>query len=281
MNGTELEATYGESPPTTLDPSRTIGLVYNAAVKELVRRKRLVFLGMAVVFPLVLTIIWRIYGTKEISPTQFFANIGGLVYLKALVYLVSLFFGVPTIHDEVEGRTITYLFTRPLARGAVYAGRLLAVQSISALVLVASLAVCFLLMVLGNTQAINLEFIEVYTNYFLVILLAVFCYTAIFAFMGTVFKKPLIWGILYIFAWESTVSVAPTRLQMWTLEWHLRNLIVSRQDVQASLADFVKNLLAVEYSLPLWVSLLILLGVVTLFTFLGGMVFGRKEYVIN
>ena len=68
---------------------------------------------------------------------------------------------------------------------------------------------------------------------------------------------------------------------MWTLEWHLRNLIVSRQDVQASLTDFVRGLLAVEYSLPLWGSLFILLGVVTLFTFLGGMVFGRKEYVIN
>ncbi|HKI84559.1 MAG TPA: ABC transporter permease [Candidatus Krumholzibacteria bacterium] len=281
MNTRELQQAYADKPPVTLEPSLTIGLVYNAAVKELVRRKRLVFLGMAVVFPLVLTIIWRVYGTKQISPTEFFANIGGLVYLKALVYLVSLFFGVPTIHDEVEGRTITYLFTRPLSRGAVYAGRLLAVQSISALVLTASLAVCFLLMVVGNSQAINLDFVEVYTNYFLVILLAVFCYTAIFAFMGTVFKRPLIWGILYIFAWESTVSVAPMRLQMWTLEWHLRNLIVSRQDVQASLTDFVRGLLSVEYSLPLWGSLFILLAVVTLFTFLGGLIFGRKEYVIN
>jgi ABC-2 type transport system permease protein len=268
-------------PPRTLAPVTTLGLVYAAAVKELVRRKRLVFLTLAVIFPLVLTVIWRIYGVGHISATEYFANIGGLVYLKALVYLVSLFFGVPAIHDEIEGRTITYLFTRPLDRSAVYAGRLLAVQTISGLMLTGSLAVCFLLMVVGNGSSLSVEFVKVYTNYFLVVLLAVFCYTAVFAFMGTVFKRPLIWGILYIFAWESSVSLAPARIQMWTLEWHLRNLILGRQDVQASLTNFIRNLLSIEYSMPLWGSLLILIGILLTFTVLGGVAFGRKEYVIN
>jgi ABC-type transport system involved in multi-copper enzyme maturation permease subunit len=258
-----------------------MGLVYVAAVKELVRRRRLVFLGLAVAFPLILTLIWRLYGTEHLGPTRFFANVGGLIYLKALVYLVSLFFGIPTIYDEIEGRTLTYLTTRPLNRGAVYAGRLLAVQSVAGLLLAGSLALCFLFMVAGNLSALSLEFIKIYTNYFLVVLLAVFCYASVFALMGTALKKPLVWGILYIFAWESTVSAAPIRLQMYTFEWHLRNLVVSREDVQKSLMDFVSALLSVEFTLPAWASLLILIAATTALMALGGWIFGRKEYLLS
>ena len=206
------------APPSTLSPSTTMGLVYVAAVRELVRRKRLVFLGMAGALPLLLAIVWRTHWSANMPAIDFFTNVGGLVYLKALVFLVSLFFGVPAIHDEIEGRTITYLFTRPLPRGAVYAGRLLAVSTVSGLVLAGSLALCFLIMVVGNFEAFSLDFAEIYTNYFLVVLLAVFAYTAIFALLGTALKRPLIWGVLYIFAWESTISSVPLRLQMWTLE---------------------------------------------------------------
>jgi len=99
--------------------------------------------------------------------------------------------------------------------------------------------------------------------------------------MGTLFKKPLVWGILYIFAWETTVSMMPARLQMWTLEWHLRNLILHQQDVASSLNQFVRHLLAVDYSMSFWGSLAILLGAMVVFTLLGGWVFSRKEYVIH
>jgi len=270
-----------EDPGRVLANSTTIWLVYRAAVLELVRRKRLIFLGLALALPLFLTVIWRLYGAGYADATQFFANLGTMVYLKALVYLVSLFYGVPAIHDEIEGRTITYLFTRPLSRGAIYAGRLLAVQTVAGLLLAASLGVCFLLMVIGNARAINLDFIELYTNYFFVVLLAVFCYTAVFSLMGTLFKKPLVWGILYIFAWESSVSMMPARMQMWTLEWHLRNLILHQQDVTSSLNQFLRHFLSVDYSMPFWGSLAILLGAIVVFTLLGGSVFSRKEYVIH
>jgi ABC-type transport system involved in multi-copper enzyme maturation permease subunit len=258
-----------------------MGLVYVSAVKELVRRKRLVFLAMAGALPLLLAVVWRTHWSESLPPIEFFTNIGGLVYLKALVFLVSLFFGVPAIHDEIEGRTITYLFTRPLPRPAVYAGRLLAVATVSGLILAFSLGLCFLIMVVGNFGAFSLDFAQIYTNYFLVVLLAVFAYTAIFALMGTALKRPLIWGVLYIFAWENTISAIPLRLQMWTLEWHLRNLVVSRDDVQKSLTDVVQRLLSVEYDLPAWQSLLIVLGVTVAVTLLGGWIFSRKEYVIN
>lgn len=269
------------APPRMLAPSTTMGLVYVAAVKELVRRKRLVFLGMAGAMPLLLAVVWRTHWSADLPAIDFFTNVGSLVYLKALVYLVSLFFGIPAIHDEIEGRTITYLFTRPLPRGAVYAGRLFAVSTVSGLVLAGSLAICFMIMVVGNSTAFSLDFAEIYTNYFLVVLLAVMAYTAVFALMGTALKRPLIWGVLYIFAWESTISSLPLRLQMWTLEWHLRNLVVSRDDVQQTLMDFVQTLLSVEHTMPAWQSLLVVIGVILGVTLLGGWVFSRKEYVIN
>jgi len=279
--GTVVGGSRPDAPDRVLPVVQTVGLVYGAAVLELVRRKRLVFLGLALLLPLLLTVVWRIYGMDHLDATRFFANLGGMIYLKALVYLVSLFYGVPAVHDEIEGHTLVYLFTRPLSKMAIFVGRLLAVQTVAGLLLAASLAVCFLLMIVGNTAAIDLEFIEVYTNYFLVVLLAVFCYTAVFALMGTAFKKPLVWGVLYIFAWETSVSVIPARLQMWTLEWHLRNLILHQQDVTASLNRFVLQFLSVDYAMPWWGSLAILLAALSIFTLAGGWVFSRKEYLLG
>ena len=47
-------------------------------------------------------------------------------FLRFIVPVLGVFYGTSLIADEVEDRTITYLFTRPIRRGAVLVGKYLA-----------------------------------------------------------------------------------------------------------------------------------------------------------
>ena len=47
-------------------------------------------------------------------------------YLRFTVPVLGVFYGTSLMADEVEDKTITYLFTRPIRRGAVLFGKYLA-----------------------------------------------------------------------------------------------------------------------------------------------------------
>ena len=50
-----------------------------------------------------------------------------LIAYQLVVPFSALLLGVAVIGDEIEGRTITYLYTRPVGRGTLYLGRLLGI----------------------------------------------------------------------------------------------------------------------------------------------------------
>jgi ABC-type transport system involved in multi-copper enzyme maturation permease subunit len=45
-----------------------------------------------------------------------------LLYLRVIVPILGVFYGTSLMADEVEDKTITYLFVRPIRRGAVSSG---------------------------------------------------------------------------------------------------------------------------------------------------------------
>ena len=59
------------------------------------------------------------------GPAIFGLMIWGM-YLRFIVPVLGVFYGTSLIADEVEDKTITYLFTRPIPRGAVLVGKYLA-----------------------------------------------------------------------------------------------------------------------------------------------------------
>ncbi len=274
--------TFDRPAPPPMVPFGTVfRLVFAASARELLRRRRLVFLALACSLPLLLSLMWSLWGTEHFSADKFFTNLVSSLYLSALVYVVGLAFGVPTVHDEVEGRTLTYLLTRPISRIAVYAGRLAAVQLLAGSLLALSLVVCFGILVVGDPSALSVDFLKTYVNHVWVLLLATVVLTGLFSIFGTLFRRPLVWGIVYAFAWEGTVSKIPGQLQVWTLDFHFRNLMLRDADVQNDLLDVFRQLLSDQTDIAWWVSLIVLLVALVVFSWVGGWIFSQKEYVIN
>ena len=70
-----------------------------------------------------------------------------VLFLRFIVPVLGVFYGTSLIADEVEDKTITYLFTRPISRGAVVLGKYLAYLVCVTAVVLPSVMIVFLIMV--------------------------------------------------------------------------------------------------------------------------------------
>src|SRR5215213_4431632 len=165
--------------------------------------------------------------------------------------------------DEVEDRTLTYLFTRPIPRGAVLIGKYLAYLACTGLIVLPSvMLVFFLVMPLGGggLRAIARGFPDLLKDLGLLGLgLAV--YGAVFAFIGAELKRPLLVGLFFIVGWEIVVLSLPGYLKRFTVAYYLQSFFQ-------------------ESSSPAG-SLLALAVILVVFLALAARAVERREYVLE
>ena len=70
-----------------------------------------------------------------------------VLFLRFIVPVLGVFYGTSLIADEVEDKTITYLFTRPIRRGAVLLGKYLAYLVCTTLVVLPAVMIVYFLLV--------------------------------------------------------------------------------------------------------------------------------------
>ncbi len=128
------------------------------------------------------------------------------------------------ISDEVEDRTITYLFTRPVPRGAIIIGKYLAYLVCTALVVLPSVTtVSFLITPVGG-GSIGATFPQLLIDLGLLALgLAV--YGAVFALIGALVPRPLVAGLVLVFGWEQVALIVPGYLRRFTVAHYLQSLV--------------------------------------------------------
>lgn len=232
------------APPATRDPVvapsfiQSAWRVYDLSLGQMLWSRRTVFMALVVGGPVVVAVIVRaLVGMDLLSgrgmvdgrpitvdgPIIFGLMIWGF-YLRFAVPLLGVFYGTALIADEVEDKTITYLFTRPLSRGAVLVGKYLAYLVSTGLVVLPSVMLVFFLVVPVLGGEIGSAFPSLVTDLALLALgLAV--YGALFALVGAWFKRPLLMGLVFIFGWEPIMVVVPGYMKRLTVSYYLQGLV--------------------------------------------------------
>jgi hypothetical protein len=251
------------------------------SLREMVRRRRLISLSLISLLPVLMVGAIRLWFSQAgVTAQMQLAALAHDVFMPFLIPVVALFVGVPAIGEMVDDGTIVFTWTRPVRRRAIYLGRLLAAQVVSTLVLSGSLALCFAVMVTEGPQVITWEFLKLYLQTFVIIGLGVFTYAALFAAVGTFFKKPVLPAILFAFGWENLVSNIPARVQELSLRFHLQNLISKPEAAPQDLPGLLGALLSTAFHrepVPKVQSVAVLLAVMLLTTVLGIWLFRQKE----
>ena len=259
--------------------------VFDLSLGEMLWSRRTIFMALVVGGPVILAIVVRVlemFGMpalrlngQRVSGVGVFGVVIWMLFLRFIIPILGVFYGTALMADEVEDKTITYLFTRPVPRGAVLVGKYLAYLACTGLVVLPSVMLVYFLLVRVNEIAGT--FVQLLTDLALLALgLAV--YGAVFAFVGAFFKRPLIIGLVFIGGWEQTVMALPGYMKRFTVAYYLQALVphaMPTEGVVSLLQGMFRD------TPPIAVSLTWLTVYVILFLYLAARTVERKEYVLE
>jgi ABC-2 type transport system permease protein len=199
-----------------------------------------------------------------------------LLYVRFIVPVLGVFYGTSLIADEVEDKTITYLFTRPIRRGAVLVGQYLAYLGCTIFVVLPSVMLVYKLIV-PMQGSLGASFLDLLKDLALLALgLAV--YGALFSYIGAKFKRPLLIGLVFIFGWEQAALAFPGYLKKFTVAYYLQALVPHAMPNDSALS-LIQGIF--RENPPLSISLFWLAVILIGFLTAAAWVVERREYVLE
>jgi ABC-type transport system involved in multi-copper enzyme maturation permease subunit len=200
-----------------------------------------------------------------------------LLYIRFIVPVLGVFYGTSLIADEVDDKTITYLFTRPIPRRAILFGKFLAYLVCTVLLVLPSVIFVFFLIVPIGGSGIGEAFPSLLAD-LAMLAIGLGAYGAVFALVGTRLKRPLIIGLVFAFGWEPAVLLFPGYLKRLTVAYYLQAL-VRHEMPQDSAASLLLQVFREVPSVPISLTGLAVIIGVTLW--LAGQAVEQREFVLD
>jgi ABC-2 type transport system permease protein len=259
--------------------------IFDLSLGEMLWSRRTIFMALVVGGPVILALIVRVleaFGMPALRVNG--QRIGGMgvfgimiwmLFLRFAVPILGVFYGTALMADEVEDKTITYLFTRPIPRGAVLVGKYLAYLACTSLVVLPSVMLVYFLLIRFNE--IPGTFPQLVTDLGL-LFIGLAAYGALFAFVGAFFKRPLVIGLVFVTGWEQTAMALPGYMKRFTVAYYLQALVPHSMP-----SDGVISILQGVFrdTPPAAISLFWLSFYVVVFLYLAARTVDRKEYVLE
>lgn len=256
--------------------------VFDLSLGQMLWSRRTVFMALVVGAPVVMAVILAIadaFGVGVFRLQSAAAVFGILIwiYLRFSVPVLAVFYGTSLIADEVEDKTITYLFTRPIPRGAVLAGKYLAYLACTAMVVLPSvMLVYFVILSRGGSVADTFPSLVADLG---ILALGLAVYGALFALVGAWLKRPVLTGLLFVIGWEPVILVVPGYLKKLTVAHYLQSLVPHAMPADNSAVALLASVFRDTPSLP--AALFALSLMLVAFLWLATRVVERREYVLE
>ena len=259
--------------------------VFDLSLGEMLWSRRTIFMALVVGGPVLLAVIMRVIemfgmpalrvNNQRVPGFSVFGIMIWTLFLRFIVPVLGVFYGTALMADEVEDKTITYLFTRPIPRGAVLVGKYLAYLTCTFLVVLPSVMIVYFLLVPFSELPRTFGSLLVDLG---LLALGFAVYGAVFAFVGAFFKRPLVIGLFFAFGWEFVTLALPGSMKQFTIAYYIQALVphaIPSEGVSSILQNFFRE------TPPAWVCLAWLFAELGVFLWLATRVVERKEYVLE
>ncbi|MCC7009262.1 MAG: ABC transporter permease subunit [Acidobacteria bacterium] len=260
--------------------------VFDLTIGEMLWSRRTIFMALVVGLPVIVAAAVRLLveaggslprlNRVVVDGPTIFGLIVWAFFVRFGVPVLAVFYGTSLIADEVEEKTLTYLFIRPIRREAVLLGKYLAYLVCTIAVVLPAVVLVWLLVVplggsLGGGIVDVLEDLGI-----LAAGLAV--YGALFALVGATVKRPLVVGLVFVFGWESIALALPGAFGRFTVAHYLQGLVP-----HAMPSDSLVSLLQVVVARPpsLTECLVWLATIAVVCLWLAARTVARREYVLE
>jgi ABC-type transport system involved in multi-copper enzyme maturation permease subunit len=235
-------------------------------------RKRIIWLALAMLIPVAMAIYWR--AAEGGHGMAYFTGMTIDLFLQFFALGLPLYLGVSAIRDEIEDKTIVYLFARPLHRAVVLGGKIFSVALVVSFALALVLAVVYGIVVSVDGVAELGRHLPHLLLHMGVLAVAAVAYTALFSVFGVLLRRPMILAILIGFGWEAVVSNLPGAFPKLTLMYYLRSMLGLGPEASGMMSLLIPALDPAPFTTAFTV-----LAVATVLLFTAALTIGsRKEY---
>jgi ABC-2 type transport system permease protein len=297
VSGTPVPVTRDPDPgleasraAASLSLWRAAARIFDLSLDQMLWSRRTVFMALVVGGPLLIALVVRLIDLLAVgaggvqidgvrpSSEAIFGLMVWVFYLRFAVPVLAVFYGSSLMADEVEDKTLTYLFSRPIPRGAVLLGKYLAYLVCTVAVVLPSVVLVYLLIMSRPGASLAGSFPDLLKD-LLVVVLGLATYGAAFAWVGAQFKRPLLTGLAFVIVWEPVVLLIPGYLRRFSVAYYLQGLVPQAMPTDESTTSL---LTALFREFPSAGTSLFWLGVITVVAlWLSMRTVTRREYVLE
>lgn len=261
--------------------------VFDLSLGQMLWSRRSVFLGVLLGGPVALALLIRILMATSLGAFRINgSSVGGnsifgmmiwLLYIRFILPILGVFYGTSLIADEVDDKTITYLFTRPIPRSAILLGKYLAYLACTVLLVLPSVVLVFFFVVPAGGGSIGAAFPALAAD-LAMLAVGLTAYGAVFSLVGARLKRPLVVGLVFAFGWEQAVLLFPGYLKRLTVAYYLQALVTHEMPQDSA----VSVIMQVFHEVPsVGTSLFWLALIVGVSLWLAGRAVDEREYILE
>jgi ABC-2 type transport system permease protein len=251
---------------------RASSLIFRMHLGSIARSRRtLIAILLAALPPLIAFVVLR-FGPEQATAEKIVGGMSVYFSLNFIVPILALVLGAAVVNEEVENRTITYIFTRPVPRLSLLLGRWLATLVLVTALLVGSAAgVLIAAAQTGDPLPDGLVL-----HYLWASVLGGAVYSLLFAVIGIFMKNPMVLGIGYVFALEGLVANLPGSTGAISIQYYLRSIIA---DVELSVWKVIEGM-GTEFQTPAEATTRLAILSVIAFV-VGAWGISRRQYILT
>ncbi len=267
MSARALPADPGADRPPAPSFAEAAGQVLLRQARSALRGKRALVAGVLAALPPLLAALIR-----SDDPIVL-VRILVLLHCLLLLPVVAIALGSGLLYDEAEEGTLTYLFTAPVARGAIVLGKWAGALGMGWAILFLSLGATVLLT--PAPPAAQAEATSAFVRASSVATALGFpAYLGLFTLLGVLWRHGFVGGLLYTFGYEFVVARIPAALKRLSVRYYVDSLVYpAAPDSKPFLAEFHEFPAATRDA-----CVAALLGTALLSIFLAVLVARSKEF---
>jgi len=232
------------------------------SIRKILFKKRIV-----ISFLILLTVIGIMgyAGAQDTDRLNTGSNLMGMLIVMFFMPAICMIYGSSVIRDEIEDKSIVHVLTSPFDRIFAYFSYYVSLVICLCLILAVITSLGFISFF--GQQGIDGEAMNIYVTFIGLVFLGVFVYSALFLLTSVVFKRPIYFGLFFVFIWEGFIGSIPGNIQKISINFYLKS-IGSKQ----------LEYITVNGATDVNTSLMVIFASIIILIIFGSLIFRTKEF---
>lgn len=214
------------------------------SIERLLLSPRSIAMGLLVSTPVVVCLAYRLFlrfgFDIDVSGFTLFSVLSATLGFQFVSPMLALFYGTGVVSDDVEQGTMRYLLTRPCSRASILLGKMLGSIAIQLALFLPALLACFYIAVAPEGwEALGARFPSLLKN-LLAATMGAAAYNGLFSLLGCSVKRPLLFGLFFVFGWQAGATYVPGAARKLTVAHYQQSLLV-QDSFDGTLVNLVSN----------------------------------------